>query len=297
MRRILVFLLTVLLVLGLAGCGSGETAQIAATTMPVACFTRMLCEGTDLSVAQVVTEEVSCLHDYTLTVSQMRLLEGAELVVISGAGLEEFMEEALHAAPSLVDASAGVSLLESDGHHHHEQEDHDHSHAHAHEHDPHIWLSPANAAIMAKNIHAALSARYPEHRDTFDGNLAVLLAEIEAVDRYAREQLADLSTREIIPFHDGFSYLAEAYDLHILQAIEEESGAEISARELIELITLVEHHGVTALFVEENGSGAAASVISRETGIPVYTLTMAMSGESWFEAMYRNIDTLKEALS
>ena len=79
-------------------------------------------------------------------------------------------------------------------------------------------------------------------------------------------------------------------------AMEEESGSEASARELIEIIALVETENVKAIFTECNGSVSAAKILSAETGVPVYALDMAMSGDSWFDAMYYNIDTLKEAL-
>ena len=52
-----------------------------------------------------------------------------------------------------------------------------------------------------------------------------------------------------------------------------------------------------AIFIETNGSVSAAEVISRETGVPIYTLDMAMGGDSYFDAMYHNIDTIKEALT
>ena len=100
----------------------------------------------------------------------------------------------------------------------------------------------------------------------------------------------------MITFHDGFAYFADAFGLHILEAIEEESGSEASAKELIRLIEETEHHGLPAVFTELNGSPSAAQVISRETGAKVFALDMAMAGDSYFEAMYRNIDTIKEAL-
>ena len=82
----------------------------------------------------------------------------------------------------------------------------------------------------------------------------------------------------------------------ILKAIEEESGSEASAAELIELIEEVEHHKLPAIFTETSGSSSAASVISRETDAAIHTLDMAMAGDSYFDAMYHNINTLKEAL-
>ena len=68
------------------------------------------------------------------------------------------------------------------------------------------------------------------------------------------------------------------------------------SKELIHLIEDVEHHSLPAVFTEKSGSVSAADVISRETGCAVYTLDMAMTGDSYFDAMYHNIDTIKEAL-
>ena len=290
-------LLTVLLVLLLlSGCAPAPQAQIAATTLPVYQFTLRLTAGTDLQVTRLVTENVSCLHDYTLTVRQMRSIEGAEVIVLSGAGLEEVLGDALSSAETVIDSSAGIPLLEGGHHHHHEGEEVHEEHHHEHEHDPHIWLSPACAMEQAKNICAGLSARYPEYAPVFEENLSGLLSDLQALEDYGLEQLSTLSSREILTFHDGFSYLAHEFGIEIVEAIEEESGAEASAKELIHLVEEVRRHDIRAIFVEENGSGSAASIIAAETGVSLSKLSMAMSGDDYFEAMYANIDALKEAL-
>lgn len=290
-------LLLILLAIFFSGCAvSQPAAQIAATTLPVYEFTARLCDDTGLTVTRLVTESVSCLHDYSLNVRQVRAAEAADLIVISGAGLEEFMEDLLH-DKTVIDSSADIPLIEG-GHEH----EHDHSHGeespegHHHEEDPHIWLSPENAKVMAQNICDGLSAQYPAHADTFRANLTVLLSELDALQAYGETQLDDLSCRELITFHDGFAYLAESFDLEILEAVEEESGSEASAAELIHLIEEVRHHGLPAIFTETLGSVSAARIIADETGASIFTLDMVMHGESYFEAMYRNIDTLKGAL-
>lgn len=286
MKRIL--LLFICLCALLSGCAPGETAQVAATTLPVYEFTCRITEGTGITVTRLVTENVSCLHDYALNVSQVKAVESAELIVISGAGLEDFMDDLLQSRET-VDASRGIVLAEC-------ATEHDHEHDHHHEVDSHIWLSPANAKIMAINICEGLSGKYPQYSDVFSENLEKLLADIEELEAYGNTQLANLSTREMITFHDGFGYFAQAYDLHILEAVEEESGSEASAQELKHLIGILREHELTAVFTERNGSVSAAEVICRETGSEQYTLDMAMGGDSWFDAMYHNIDTIKEAM-
>ena len=286
----------IILCLVLSGCAADRpVAQIAATTLPVYEFTLRLCEGTGITVTQLVTESVSCLHDYTLQVGQMQALEGAETVIISGAGLEEFLEDALHGVNSVIDASSGIQLICPEEGSDHEEHDHD-DHGHHHESDPHIWLSPAHAADMAQNICIGLTAKYPAYGDVFAANLDKLLADLQALDDYGQTQLSQLTYREIITFHDGFAYFAEHYGLEILRAVEEESGSEASAAELIELIRMVEDHDLPAIFIEANGADAAAGIISAETDTQIHILDMAMSGESYFNAMYHNINTLKEAL-
>ena len=294
MKRIASLIAAAAVACSFAGCEPAPEAQVAATTLPVYEFTSRICEGTDLSVARLVTESVSCLHDYALNVRQVRAVEAAEVVVISGAGMEEFMEDLLEGR-NTIDASEGIALIEPEEHHHDHEEEGSHE-GHSHEEDPHIWLSPVNAMVMAENICDGLSAKYPAYSDEFEENLAELQAELEALHSYGEENLADLSCRDLITFHDGFNYLADCYDLHILRAVEEESGSEASAAELIELIEEVEHHDLPAIFTECNGSVSAAGIIARETGAGSFTLDMAMGGESYFDAMYHNIDTLKEAL-
>ena len=281
------------LLLLLTGCAKApEPVDVAATTLPVYEFTQALCQGTELRVGRLVTESVSCLHDYSLNVNQVRLAEQAQVLVLSGAGLEDFMEDLL-AGKTAIDASQGIALLKGEEHDHEEQGEHD---GHHHESDPHIWLSPENAKIMAQNICQGLTRQYPQWEPVFTDNLQGLLTRLDALEQYGQNTLKALSCRELITFHDGFSYFAQAFDLHILAALEEESGSEASAKELIGLIRLARAHSLPAVFVEKNGSASAADILCRETGAKKATLNMAMAGDSYFDAMYHNIDTIKEAL-
>ena len=291
MRKIVSLLIAVVLCVSFAGCiKPNSSVQIVATTLPVYEFTARLCQGTDIQISRLITENVSCLHDYTLQTRQMRSVEEAEVIILSGSGLEEFLTGSLPATAKVIDASAGISLICSE----HEHTD---EHDHHHDQDPHTWLSPANAKQMAGTIYKELVAVYPVHADLMKENLAALTLELETLEAYADTQLADLSCRELSTFHDGFAYMAEAFGLTIVHAIEEESGSEASAAELIDLIQTVRDHKLEAIFTERNGSFAAAEIVAAETGVSIYELDMAMSGDSYFDAMYHNIGTLKEALA
>ncbi len=292
MKNYIIPLLIFSILLCCTGCqGTQSKSDLVATTKPVYDFTTMLCENTGITVTQMVTENLSCLHDYTLQVHQMRAIEEAKAVIISGAGLEDFLKDALQNSEKTVDASQGVPLLCGD------HEDSDHAHGeHHHENDPHIWLSVSNARMMVQNIFEELCKLYPQHQTQLSENYQNILTKLDQLETYGKETLSQLKSRNLITFHDGFSYFANCWDLTILHALEEESGSEASAMELKELIGLVEMHNIGAIFTEENGSTSAANIVAQETSVGVYSLSMGMSDKNYFEMMYKNIDTIKEAL-
>ena len=284
-NRLLALLFAVLMLLG-ALCGCAGQAQddspaILATTAPLYELTARLLEGTKLSCGRLVTESVSCLHEYTLSVNQMKLLEQADVVVTNGLGLEDFMADALRTAKDVICASEGADTLPGeDGA------------------DPHLWLSPMRCIGMCSVLARELSARYPDDAETIEKNRAVLEASFLDVQAYGERTLAELSCRELVTFHDGFSYLADAFGLTVAAAMEIESGSEPSARELADVIALVQERGIPAVFDEANGAAAVSETVAAATGAEVFTLDLGMGAEraDLAQTIRKNIDTIKEAL-
>ena len=284
------------LVLLLSACGQPAPAQdedtlhIVATTYPVYLFTTAVTEGAEgVEVSLLVNQQTSCLHDYTLTVSDMKAIEGADVIVMNGAGLEDFMDDALSASDAtVIGCSAGMDLLPAQGH-----EGHDHDT----EYDPHIWMDPANAQVMLGTIADQLGQITGQD---LQASCAAVQQQVEEAAQQWKEQLTTLSAPKLITFHDGFQYFSRSFGLELLKAIEEEEGSEASAQEIQEIVSLVEQYQLPAIFTEVNGSESTAQAISRECGCGVYQLNMIMSGDGtgiqpYLDAMQNNIDTIVEA--
>lgn len=87
----------------LAACGPRQeapqddgTLDLVATTYPVYLFAAEVTRGAeDVTLTLMIDQPISCLHDYTLTVKDMKALERADGILLNGAGLEEAMEDAL----------------------------------------------------------------------------------------------------------------------------------------------------------------------------------------------------------
>lgn len=286
------------LVLLLSACGQPaasqpqdeDTLHIVATTYPVYLFTTAVTEGAEgVEVSLLVNQQTSCLHDYTLTVSDMKAIEGADVIVMTGTGLEDFMDDALSASDAqVINCSEGIDLLPAQGH-----EGHDHDA----EYDPHIWMDPANAQVMLGTIADQLGQITGQD---LQARCTEVQQQVEQASQQWKEQLTTLSDPKLITFHDGFQYFSRSFGLELLKAIEEEEGSEASAQEIKEIVSLVEQYHLPAIFTEVNGSGSTAQAISRESGCGVYQLNMIMSGDGtgiqpYLDAMQNNIDTIVEA--
>ena len=306
MRKRALLALMLVLSLLLPGCGSsqeeGETeAQltILTSTYPIYLAARAVTDGVDgIAVERLNTGEVSCLHDYTLTVTDMKKIEGADVIVLSGADLEEFMEDALAASDAaVIDCSEEVALLENADHVHAEGDDgHDHGHW-----DPHYWMDPENMVQVVGNLQSGLIQVDPDNQNRYQENAqeaAVLLnswsAALQDMVQEAQET-GGIEIAGLVTFHDGFRYFAQALGLPLLASIEEEEGSEASAKEINEITALVKEHRLPVIFTEVNGSDATAQAISRETGCAVAQLTMLMDGpedgtlETYYEGLQGNV--------
>lgn len=289
--------LSLALALALSSCAStvrlDQRLHVLCTTYPLYLFTTAVTEGVeDVEVSLLVNTQTSCLHDYTLTVADMKAIEGADVIVMNGVGLEDFMSDALaqsHAA--VIDSSEGLDLLLSLEH-----EGHDHGE----EFDPHYWMDPHRAGQMVEHIADGLAALEPDGAETYCANASNTLAALSRVDPWYRD--AVFPSYPLITFHDGFQYFAAAQGFELLRTIEEEDGSTVSAAEIKELVSLIEVEDIPAIFVERNGSRSAAEVLSRETGCQVYELDMLMSGEEqgiqpYIDAMDANLKSVLTAFS
>ncbi|MCD8050414.1 MAG: metal ABC transporter substrate-binding protein [Clostridiales bacterium] len=302
MKKIIPFLLSLLLLTGCAAQAVEPEAEttVACTTYPVYLLAQAVTQDVDgVEPVLVINQQVSCLHNYTLTMNDMKTIEACDLLAINGAGLEDFLDDVLEGR-DVLDCSQGIELDEGD-------EDHEETSGHAHEEetDAHIWLDPARAAQMAENLAEGLAQADPDNAEAYRANGEAVQAALSDLQTELTEQLAGLSCRQLITFHDGFHYFAQAFDLEIVAAVEEEEGSEASARRINELVSLIDQYQIPAIFTEVNGSDSTAQALALERDIGVFALDLGMSdanvpegleGLDAYEAILRqNAETILEA--
>ena len=292
--------LTAVLSLLLTGCG-GQQAQreaakdgefvIVTSFYPIYIEVLNITEGVEgVKVVNMTKPQTGCLHDYQLTTEDLKTLEGADALVVNGAGMESFLDKVTAQQQNLkiIDASRSDNIhLLKEG-----EED-----------NPHVWLSVTYAIEQVKAITSQLCEADPEHEKQYRDNAMAYVVKLMDLREEMHGELDSLPHKDIVTFHEAFPYLAKEFRLNIVSVIEREPGTEPAPKELEELIAKVQGLPVKVLFTEPQYSPAAAETIARETGARLYQLDPVVTGESspeakdaYIDTMRKNMKVLKEAL-
>ncbi|MFH1709267.1 MAG: zinc ABC transporter substrate-binding protein [Planctomycetota bacterium] len=213
-------------------------------------------------------------HTFALTPAQITGLANARVYFTIGLPFEKIIIDRIRQNnPGLmvIDSAAGITLrsMEEDGHADGEEghgpgaEDADHHHAEG-DADPHIWLDPVNAKMIATNMTAALKAADPAHAADYDTRLQSFNTAMDTLHAELAAALAPLQCRDFFVFHPAFGYFGDRYGLH--QVAVETGGKEPSAKQLAALIDRARAAKVKVIFVQPQFPSRSAEAVAREIG-------------------------------
>ena len=262
--------LVALLVAGCSGSGDGGVEdgrlRVVATTTQVADLAANV--GADrVQVTSLLKPGIDA-HDYEPSPADIDAIAHADLVLQNGVGLEEWLGETIESSGfdgPVVDASQGVRLRQVGG-----------------EADPHIWQDPGNAQVMAANIERGLAAAEPAAAAAFEANLAAYTKALRALDAEVERQVDSLANKKVVTNHDAFGYYLDRYGLELVGSVipSFDSSAELSGRDIRDLVAKVRATGAKAIFSETSLPPRAAETIGREAGVKVVVGTDALYGDA-----------------
>lgn len=333
-KQICLIVLCVLLIsVGIVGA-HGETLKVVATTTIIADVARNV--GGDFVTVEALIPPDADVHAFELTPADIVKVTQADMVLVNGAGLEDFLGTLLDNAAEVVVVSNGITMLSFAGDAHHEEDENDEEHAHAalivgvlgasgvcdeahehedeahaHEHgvcDPHVWTDPKNVMVWASNIAEAFAAADVEHADGYRANAAAYIAQLEALDAEIVEILSVIpeDARILVTNHEFLGYFAHAYGFEVVGMVI--SGgttlAEPSPQALATLVNVIQNEGVKAIFAEISSNPLLAQTIAAETGINVVTVLYSDSlsaadgpAAAYLDYLRYNAQVIAQALS
>lgn len=279
-----------------------EKLNIVTSFLPVQSHTLAIA-GDHANVKQLLAKDTGP-HDFQLTPADVKKLSDADLLIINGAGIEEWLGELIKKSGNkslvVVDTSNGIKLVESP-----EEIEIGHSHTHAHDHDhgdganPHIWLDPVIAKKQAANIVAALQKADPANASAYAQNGKAYEAKLATLDSDYRSTLAPLPNKNLVTFHDAFPYLAARYKLNYVGAISEFPEKDPSPKQLAALVDKIRSLKVGVLFAENGYAPGLLKKIAGETGAKVSELDTLEVGQgtptAYLDRMGANLESLRKA--
>lgn len=296
MKKILAIILCIGILLSLVGCHQGKkennTLDIVTSFYPIYIATANIIDGVEgVTLTNLTSTEVGCLHDYQLTTANLMVLENSDILIVNGSDMESFIQKAIDNCENLeiVDSSENILLNHTE-----EQDNHDHGE------NAHIWVSISLYQQQVQNICDGLVKLDEENSVKYQENTKQYLEKLQELQEEMHAQLDDIKEKDIVTFHEAFDFFAEEFGLHIVSVIEREPGTYPSAGELADIIDTVRTTKAKAIFVEPQYAKTAADTIARETKIPVYTLDPVVTGDlekdAYEKIMRKNLETLVQAL-
>ena len=172
--------------------------------------------------------------------------------------------------------------------------------------DPHFWFDPLRVKEAVNSIAAKLSELDPEGAQVYHTNAAAYNQELDALHAWIEGEVAKLpgDHRKLVTSHDSFQYFALRYGFEVVGTVLPINlDREPTAQELAELVEIIEHEGVTAVFTEKSQSDRMGRRVAEETGAELigglYTGSLGEPGGeagTYIELMRYNTSTIVEAL-
>ena len=303
MKKILLLLLTLIFVVCMVGCADNNekvensTLDIVTSFYPMYVATANIVDGAEgVTLKNLASPEVGCLHDYQLTTNDMITLENAEVFIINGGGMESFLDKATSAYPDLKVINASEEIFEGSSNY----DDDGHLHSSEHKENSHVWVSISLHIKQIERICEELKTCDSKNAEIYEKNKSEYIKKLEELKEEMQTEIAKLENRNIVTFHEAFEYFADDFDLNVVAVIEREPGTSPSAGELAEIIEKISNGNADAIFTEPQYSKTAATTIATETGILLYELDPIVSGtlnkDAYIDKMKNNLEVLMEAL-
>lgn len=281
--------------------------NVLCTTVPVTLLAKAVIDGVGgYKVTTMLPAAIGCPHDYALTPQDMRKLAKADVIIINGLGMEDFLDGAIprvNRKALVVDSSKGVKglLPFRDSEEECSEHGHEHRHEHKHEHawNEHLFAAPGTAAELVRRIAEELSVKFPEDSVKFSANAKKYREALLNLDKEYRAfgKSIPAEKRNIAVQHGIFDYLASALGLHVTEYLQPHTGSEPSAAQIREMTAHLKRHGASAILAEKNYPSKVTDLVSRETKIPVLTLSVQPESGATPEAFLKlhrdNLEAMK----
>jgi len=144
--------------------------------------------------------------------------------------------------------------------------------------NPHYWIDPLNAKIIASNIAGRLSEIAPQDASLFKDNLGKFNRRIDDKMKDWTNLLAPYKGEKLISYHQSWIYFANRFGFEIIGELEPKPGVPPSPTHLKSIVDLVNTQKVKEILNENIYKDDAARYVAERTGAKVVTAPISVGG-------------------
>lgn len=258
--------------------GNEEKFTIVTSFYPMYIATMNIVDGADVNLKNLSEPKTGCLHDYQLTTEDMKLLSTADVFVVNGGGMEEFLSDVVAKYPKLtvIDSSQGIEIEDDNAH---------------------VWMSIKNHIQQVENITKGLCEANPENAYIYQENSAKY---IDKLNEILNTEDDSLKGNNVMLFSEAYEYLADDFGLEIVGVLDLDEEKDISAGELASTIDIIKSKNVPLIIAEKEYGEKMANAVMKETDAKTIYLNTIIRGDydkdAYINGMKSNIELLKGAL-
>jgi zinc/manganese transport system substrate-binding protein len=166
--------------------------------------------------------------------------------------------------------------------------------------NPHYWLPPKNARLLAQEIAQRLAALDPEGKAVYEKNLAAFLARVDAKEKQWAPMVQKLKGVKVTTYHKSWSYVSAWLGLEEQGYVEPKPGIPPDPQHLIKLIGLMRTEKTQFLLVEDFYNKSTAQLVAEKSGAKLLTLPTDVGAtpeiKNWFDLVETVLSTLSKAV-
>ncbi len=218
----------------------------------------------NVELVNMADVNVGCLHDYTLTTEDMKKIENADLFIINGLGMENFIEKAMESNDkvTVIDSSTKVSNIIK----------------HGEETNAHIWTNIDNYILQVKNISEGLINSDKQNAEIYKTNTDTYIKKLEELKEEYLENLKFLKDKKAVSLNEAFDYLGQELDMEMTTIETDHEESTMSAEMLKNIIDKIKQENIEMIIIDKNDNELNAKAIADETGAKIYKLNSGLKG-------------------
>jgi zinc/manganese transport system substrate-binding protein len=162
--------------------------------------------------------------------------------------------------------------------------------------NPHYWIPPENAAIIAREIAERLKQLDPGGAGVYDANVARFESEVAAHRAEWEKQAAPLRGMKIITYHKSWSYVSKWLGLTEIGYVEPKPGIPAPPSHIAWLINLIRAEHVKLLILESFYPRNTVELVAQKSGARAVVLPSDVGADKSVGDYFALVDAVLKKL-